>query len=805
MSNIGDWLNYEVYPSLFERVDIAFPELKFNRYRNGWRSSLKIDGTNPKQARADKTILSSKKPYCFYEQGDVGAIAIVKYIEQRDRVDFSGAIKILSQLSGIALPKNDFEQTETFRIKRVEATILEDAQGYFEHCLKTSPRASEVKGYLMQNRGYSEANIKDMELGFIPSQDKLYKYLTETKKHKAEEVKKALNFGDSKTIGSTHILTIPFREPSGQIRGFIFRPINKDFEKYGKYHYTNEKADLLFNLKAIQGDKDLIIVEGLLDALSSEAQGLKNIVALGGTSLNKTQIEEAIRRGAKRFTLLLDNDKAGREATLRALDLFNKETDLPVFVATLPEGIKDPDQLIKERGVEPLQEAINKAVKGYEYKLQHILSEYAKREEDKGELSSKDIEDFLEEVTTTAHNIKNPVDKDLFINIFLKIVEPYNISKESLQATVDKLKYKEDREAQSKEFNKLLNDVNNLNQKGDINGALELLSKQSKQLKQKDKESEYSSLLLPIKEDEVKEYFKTHNEGLKTGLKIKEHDLLLPSGALSIIAAPTSHGKTTMLINLLLNTVEEHPDKRFYLFSYEEDKNTILVYALNTYLNRDLNRDTKHGNRRAIKTYFRENTDQFIKTEYREEFKQKKDQFFNELINSQRLNIHYTDYSSEALIEAIRYLHKNTNIGGVYIDYIQLLSKEGGRYNTRQEELKRICLDLKDLSVETGLPIVLGAQFNREVTNHTLIHPTKIGEAGDIERIANLIVGLWNNNFEPLGDKGAIAEINKKNIYEPNTIYSKILKNRGGIAGIDEVLNFDGNTGKISNKTDIGF
>ena len=795
MSNIGDWLNYEVYPSLFERVDIAFPEHNFNRYRNGWRSKTYLNGS-PHQSRQDKTVISSKAIYCILEQGG-DCKNIYDYIKERDNLTDKQTLEKLSQLSGIALPKNDYEQSETYRIKRVEATILEDAQSYFNYCLETSTNAREVKDYLIQNRGYSEANIKDMELGFIPSQDKLYKYLTETKKHIAEEVNKTLNL--HKGIGESHVLTIPYREPSGQIRGFIVRTIKQGVEP--KYFYSTglKKEDLLFNLKAIQGDKDLIIVEGLLDALNSEAQGLNNIVALGGTSINKTQIEEAIRRGAKRFTLLLDNDKAGREATLRALDLFNKETDKPVFVATLPEGIKDPDQLIKERGVEPLQEAINKAVKGYEYKLQHILNEYTKREEDKGELRSKDIEDFLEEVTTTAHNIKNPVDKDLFLDKFLKVVEPYNISKESLQATVDKLKYKEDREAQSKEFNKLLNDVTNLNQKGDINGALELLSKQSKQLKQKDKESEYSSLLLPIKEDEVKERQANKPESLKTGYTIGGEDLLLPSGAISIFTAPTSHGKTTILINLLLNTVAEHPDKRFYLFSYEEDGDSILINTLNTYIDRDLSRN----NRRSIKSFYSQGTDEYFKNG--SDFHSGRDRFFKELVNSQRLNIHYTDYSSEALIEAIRYLHKNTNIGGVFIDYMQLLSKEGGKYNTRQEELKRICLDLKDLSVETGLPIVLGAQFNREVTNHLLIHPTKIGEAGDIERIANLIVGLWNNNFEPLGGTGEINEINKRNIYEPNTIYSKILKNRGGIAGIDEVLNFDGNTGKISNKTDIGF
>ena len=796
MSNIGDWLNYEVYPSLFERVDIAFPELDFKRDRNGWRSRLKIDGSEPKHSRPDKTYISSKAIYCISEQGG-DSKSIYNYIKERDGLTDKQTLEKVSQLSGVNLPKNEYEQTETYRIKRGEAQILEDAQSYFTYCLGASSNAKETKEYLEKNRGYSEANIKDMELGFIPSQDKLYKYLTETKKHKKEEVDNALSL--HKGIGESHILTIPYREPSGQIRGFIVRTIKEGIEP--KYYYSTglKKEDLLFNLKAIRGDKDLIIVEGLLDALSSEAQGLNNIVALGGTSINKTQIKEAIRRGAKRFTLLLDNDKAGEEATLRALDLFNKETDLPVFVATLQEGIKDPDQLIKEIGVEPLQEAINTAVKGYEYKLLSILDEYAKRELDKGELSSKDIEDFLEEVITTAHTIKNPVDKDLFLGKFLKIVEPYNISKDSLQATVDKLKYKEDKETQGKEFNKLLSEANSLNQRGETNKALELLSKQSKQLKQKDKENEYSSLLLPIKEDGVKERQVNKPDSLKTGYKIGGEDLLLPSGAISIFTAPTSHGKTTMLINLLLNTVEEHPDKKFYLFSYEEDGDNVLFNTLNTYINRDLSRN----NRRSIKSYYSQGTDEYFKTP--PDFHSGRKSFFNDLVNSQRLNIHYTDYGSGVLIEAIRYLHKNTNIGGVFIDYMQLLSKEEGKYNTRQEELKRICLDLKDLSVETGLPIILGAQFNREVTNHLLIHPTKIGEAGDIERISNLIVGIWNNNFEPLGGSGEMSEITKRNIYEPNTIYAKILKNRGGIAGIDEVLNFDGNTGKISNRTDIGF
>jgi len=793
MSKITDWLNYEVYPSLFTRIDIALPELKFKECRNDWRSPLKMDGTDPDHSRPDKTIVTAKAPYCILEQG--GEVkSIYDYIKERDRLNDKETLEKLSDLSGVALPK--LETDIDYTAQRTEAQVREDAQGYFSYCLKTSPNAKAVKEYL-QGRGYSEEDIEAMELGFIPSQDKLYKYLTETKKHSEEEANKALKL--HKGIGETHVLTIPYREASGQIRGFIVRTIQSIEPKY--YYSTGlKKDDILFNLKAIRGDKDLVIVEGLLDALIAEAKGLSNIVALGGTTINKTQIEEAIKRGAKRFTLLLDNDKAGGEATLRALALLNKETDLPIFVATLPEGIKDPDELIKESGVEALQEAISKAVKDYEYRLQNILSQYANRETDKGELTSKDIEDFLEEVTITAHSIKNPVDKDLFIDKFLKIVEPYNISKESLEATVDKLKYKEDREAQSREFNKLLAEVNDLNKKGEVNKALELLGKQSKQLKQKDKEAEYSRLLLPIREEGIKERLANKPDSLNSGYRIAEEELLLPSGAISIFAAPTSHGKTTMLVNLLLNTTLAYPDKKFYLFSYEEDGDSILINTLNTYIERDLSRN----NRRSIKSFYSQGTDEYFKTG--SDFHSGRDRFFKEFIDTQRLNIHYTEYSSEGLIEAIRYLHRNTNIGGVFIDYMQLLRKREGRYNSRQEELKEICLDLKDLAVETGLPIILGAQFNREVTNHILLHPTKIGEAGDIERIANLIVGLWNNNFLPLGaTTGEMREINGKSLNEPNTIYTKILKNRGGVVGLEDCLSFDGNTGKISNKHGIGF
>jgi replicative DNA helicase len=116
--------------------------------------------------------------------------------------------------------------------------------------------------------------------------------------------------------------------------------------------------------------------------------------------------------------------------------------------------------------------------------------------------------------------------------------------------------------------------------------------------------------------------------------------------------------------------------------------------------------------------------------------------------------------------------------------------------------MKEICIALKDLAVETGLPIILGAQFNREVTNQLKIHATKIGEAGDIERIANLIVGFWNNNFKPLNPTEVeLKDLNSKRVNTPDTLYTVVLKNRGGRVGLEELLSFNGNTGKIKNSS----
>ena len=796
MSIITDWIKYELYPTLFQSINIALPEHSFNRYTGGWRSKTYLDGS-PHKTRPDKTVVSKQAPGWILENGG-DTLSLVDYVMRRDKVAFIQAVKTLADAVELQLPKGDLDQ-ESYQKYKDQATILEDCNSYFIYCLENSIGADEEKTYLT-SRGYSSEVVKVMELGYIPDQEKLFKYLL-SKGYSQSLIDETVKL--NKGIGSTHRLTIPYRS-GGSIKGFKFRTIGDTTPKYLNSSGLDKKGGF-FNLLGIKGDKDVVIVEGELDSLHATAKEVDNVVATGGSSLSPDQVKDAIKRGAKSFTLCFDTEPGKEENTAKginsAIEVILGEGVNRVYIVTLPAlgGAKtDPDRLIKESGVKAFKEAIKRALPYYEYRLQETLKKYGKIENERG-LQPKDIDNLLDEVVETASNIPDATDRDRYKKLFtsLDAIKELGISEESLSITVDKLTSTRDKEAQAKDFKKLLLDVTQLQDKGETDKALELLNSKVKEVKLKDKATEFSSLMKPIKEDELRERQVNKPESINSGYIIGEEPLLLPSGAISIFTAPTSHGKTTFLINLALNVATTSPDKETYLFSYEEDGDSILINALNTYLDVEIS----HNNRRTLKSYFTTNSTEYIKSESREYFTTNKDKFFRELIETRRLNIHYTSYNSDTLVEAIRYLHKHAKPGAIFIDYIQLLNLPEGKYKTysRQEEIKEICIALKDVAVETGLPIILGAQFNREVVNQLRIHATKIGEAGDIERIASLIVGFWNNNFKPLGTLGELHEIENKGATTPDTLYATILKNRGGIVGLEEILSFNGNTGKIKN------
>lgn len=66
--------------------------------------------------------------------------------------------------------------------------------------------------------------------------------------------------------------------------------------------------------------------------------------------------------------------------------------------------------------------------------------------------------------------------------------------------------------------------------------------------------------------------------GKTCGWKALDHrDVGFFPGEVAIVAGRTGHGKTTVILNLLLHWLENYPNDRFILYSYEIPAESVLI------------------------------------------------------------------------------------------------------------------------------------------------------------------------------------------------------------------------------------
>lgn len=323
-----------------------------------------------------------------------------------------------------------------------------------------------------------------------------------------------------------------------------------------------------------------------------------------------------------------------------------------------------------------------------------------------------------------------------------------------------------------------------------------------KENKPEEKPADFANIFntSPSLQDMINHYSK-EPEGLRTGYSVSGQNLVLPSSALSAVAGATGHGKTAMLINLCLNAVINHPEKEFYFLSYEMSQEDIVCRFINCYLySTGLDEDLqRYSNIKGIKSFFKNRSSEYIRVDAKEGFESGVKRFFQELIGTGRLRIKGVDYLAPDLCQLIPMTQQKGDTGGVFIDYFQLLKlpSDGYKMYSRQEELKMICILLNEVAKDTGLPVVLGTQFNRTMTNPLEMHPTQLSEAGDIERILNLLIGIWNSAYPPVGLGGkdkkkatVLGICDQDGEPAPGSMYVKLLKNREGEVNLVDILGY---------------
>ncbi|MBI3900621.1 MAG: toprim domain-containing protein, partial [Chlamydiia bacterium] len=172
-------------------------------------------------------------------------------------------------------------------------------------------------------------------------------------------------------------ITIPIRDAMGGVIGFSARKY-KEETFGGKYINTAEtllfkKSKVLFGLffsrNQIAKERKVLIVEGQIDALRLIYSGFAWTVAGQGTAFGEEMAKELIQLGVKEVFLALDGDDAGREASCKIGNLFQKE-GIEVFVVPLPEKW-DPDLFLQEKGAEKFKELIDQKVDYLTFLVEH--------------------------------------------------------------------------------------------------------------------------------------------------------------------------------------------------------------------------------------------------------------------------------------------------------------------------------------------------------------------------------------------------------------------------------------------------
>lgn len=475
------------------------------------------------------------------------------------------------------------------------------------------------------------------------------------------------------------------------------------------------------------------------------------------------------------------------------------------IVITSP-GAQAKDEVLKAINVLSKIDSIIYIIEGgvelirYRYQLHSIVNKYeALRLQIGGVLTDREINNLQEEIVETASNLK-PLDKDQFIKEFIVSVgQDLGITEESLAITVDRLTTTRDKEAQAKEFKKLLTEATALQDKGYVDKALELLDSRVKDVKAT---SGKGLLPTPLDFTTLLNDIANTPPSYKTGYRTLDKFIGFTPGAITLIAGRPSHGKTTFMFNLLLQMSNIYKEEVFYFFSYEEPVKNISIKLLNRLTATDLskyygeyNSLSKSTNYEFLKAYIKDNRIDIPEIE-------KGKRLLKDLIDSQKIKIIDINYSVEQLSKIITYLKKTektggVKIGGVFIDYIQRM-KTDRRTQDKRTEIAHISDMVLQIAKETGLPIILGAQLNRATQGNAGKKPAldNLKEAGNLEEDANTVISVYNESRE----KDETEEGDSYKGLREVDLEIKTLKNREGEVNQTATLIFDKWTGLIKDK-----
>ena len=405
-----------------------------SQYVNLKRSGRNFFGLCPFHKEKSPSFSVSPDKQIFHCFGCGAGGNVIHFISKIENADFKEAIGILANRAGIELPTlNNYEDNKTALLKSKVYEINQIAAEFYHQNLYKP--TSKIGQEYIKKRKLDNRTLKSFLIGYSGNFDELYRILKQKGFTEEEILASSLvnKTDDGKYIDRFRKrVMFPIQDTRNKVIAFGGRVTDDSKPKYinSPENIVYSKGRHLFGLNvAKRGElKNIIIVEGYMDAISLYQRGITNVVASLGTALTEAQ-GRLLRRYSERVTIGYDSDGAGQAATLRGLEILqNIGCDVRILQIS---GAKDPDEYVIKYGPERFLKCVEQAISLVEFKVKML----------KQSLNLDNINDkikFLNQVAKILSNVTSSIERELYVE---KIANEYNVSKEAIYGEVNKLIY----------------------------------------------------------------------------------------------------------------------------------------------------------------------------------------------------------------------------------------------------------------------------------------------------------------------------------------------------------------------------
>ena len=375
------------------------------------RSGANMFGLCP--FHGEKTASFSVAPdkgiyYCF---GCHKGGSVINFQMEIEGLSYPDAVRSLAKRVGMEVPEDEQYQSRYRQQERLWALHKEAAR--FFHSQLYAPVGAEALNYAL-GRGMSRSILTTFGVGYAPeSWDSMVKAMR-AKGYTDQELRDSGLVTVSKKNGNLYDrfrdrLMFPIIDVRGNVIGFGGRIIKKDSDAA---KYLNSPETLIFNKRKNLFGMNLakktkqgyfILVEGNIDVVALHQYGFDNAVASLGTSLTEEQAA-LITRYTDQIVLIYDGDKAGQNATQRAIPILEK-AGIQVKVLTLRDA-KDPDEFLKKFGADRFKLLLEESSNRVEYQLNAIAKKYDLRDDDQ---KVKYLQESAELISTLGSSVQREV------------------------------------------------------------------------------------------------------------------------------------------------------------------------------------------------------------------------------------------------------------------------------------------------------------------------------------------------------------------------------------------------------------